>query len=253
MTRRESLLADGLLLLVTVIWGTSFALTKQVLVQVPNYTYTAIRYGLAFVALALLAGPNLWRLGSKGWRDAALLGGLLLLGFMFQTAGLRLTSSTHSAFITALSVPLVPFACISITGKRPPLAAWIGCMMAFAGCAVLTLQPGFSLLPGDLISLGCAFVWAFLIVLIGELLPRYHALAMTAAMAAVCVVGAGIMALALRESLPPAATLPWRQILWLGLALGGFSMWAQNAAQQHTPAYHAAIIFSLEPDRKSVV
>jgi drug/metabolite transporter (DMT)-like permease len=41
--------------------------------------------------------------------------------------------------------------------------------------------------------------------------------------------------------------MPWPQILWLGLALGGFSMWAQNLAQQHTPAYHAAIIFSLEP------
>ena len=247
MTRRESLLADGLLVLVTIIWGTSFPLTKQVLAKVPNFTYTTIRYGIAFVALAILAGSNLWRLGAKGWRDAGLLGGLLLLGFMFQITGLRLTSSTHSAFITALSVPLVPFASIILTGKRPPLGAWIGCLMAFAGCAYLTLQTGFQLLPGDLISLGCAVVWAFLIVLIGELMPRYHALAMTAAMAAVCVVGAGLVALLLRESPPAPAVMPWPQILWLGLALGGFSMWAQNVAQQHTPAYHAAIIFSLEP------
>lgn len=247
MTRRESLLADGLLILVTVIWGTSFPLTKQVLAQVPNFSYTTIRYGIAFIALAIFAGPNLWRLGRKGWRDAGLLGGLLLLGFMIQTAGLRLTSSTHSAFITSLSVPLVPFASIALTRKQPPLGAWIGCLLAFAGCAFLTLQSGFRLMPGDAISLGCAFVWAFLIVLIGEIMPRYQAMAMTAAMAAVCVLGAGAMALVIREAPPPLAAMPWPQILWLGLALGGFSMWAQNTAQQHTPAYHAAIIFSLEP------
>ena len=53
-SRRRQLLADGALALITLVWGTSFVLVRDVMEQVSPMLWLAVRFGLAAVALALI-------------------------------------------------------------------------------------------------------------------------------------------------------------------------------------------------------
>ncbi|HEX8231597.1 MAG TPA: EamA family transporter, partial [Chloroflexia bacterium] len=59
---RRQLWADGLLAVVTLIWGSTFVLVKDVVEQVPVLPFLALRFaigaGVLFVAVLLL---NRWR------------------------------------------------------------------------------------------------------------------------------------------------------------------------------------------------
>ena len=52
--RHKKLLADGALAGITLVWGTSFVLVRDVMEQVSPMLWLAVRFGLAAVALALI-------------------------------------------------------------------------------------------------------------------------------------------------------------------------------------------------------
>lgn len=247
LTRRESLLGDGLLVLVTVIWGITFPLSQTLLKQIQPNAFVAIRFTLALALLLPVCGTRLLKLRKRDWQNALLLAALLFAGILFQNIGLPLTTSTNSAFLTALCVPLVPFAAIWLLKTTPPLSSWVGCGLALAGIMVLTVQPGMKIGPGDLITMGTAVVFAFEIVLVGKFLPGRDAVAITTAMAIFCAAFAWIGFAVMHESLPGAGLALSIPMLVIGVISGGGTLLAQNYGQQHTTAVHAAIIFSIEP------
>ena len=53
-SRRRQLLADGALAGITLVWGTSFVLVRDVMEQVSPMLWLAVRFGMAAVALALI-------------------------------------------------------------------------------------------------------------------------------------------------------------------------------------------------------
>src|SRR5258708_15920883 len=70
-------LAIGALAVVMIIWGSSFAVTKASLAQVPPITFAFIRFSIASVTLLILAAVQRRRVGAApapGWRSVALIG-----------------------------------------------------------------------------------------------------------------------------------------------------------------------------------
>ena len=55
--RREALLADSALVVVTAIWGSTFVVNELVLKEAPPLLFLALRYGVAAAVLVLLARP----------------------------------------------------------------------------------------------------------------------------------------------------------------------------------------------------
>ena len=55
--RRQQLAADGLLLLVTAIWGSTFVMVKDAVATYPVFPFLALRFSLGLVALLLIG----WR------------------------------------------------------------------------------------------------------------------------------------------------------------------------------------------------
>ena len=246
-TRRESLQADAAMVLVTLIWGTTFPLNKQVLAVMSPFGFMVVRFTLASAAMVLLARGRLLRMDRRSWGAASVLALFMFFGFTLQVLGLRLTTPTKNAFLTCVSVPLVPFVGLWLLRHRPPVKAWIGCALAFIGSAVLTYQPGLVIGTGDLLSLGCAVLFAFQIVLVSKFMPGRDATAMTTAVCLFTVLLAALAQLVTREPAVALAVVPWKSMLWLGLVATGVPLTVQNWAQKHTPAVHAAIIFGLEP------
>ncbi|MCC3263399.1 EamA family transporter, partial [Paenibacillus polymyxa] len=82
----------------------------------------------------------------------------IAMGYSLQTWGLQSISSSISAFINAMYVPLVPLVQWLCLGRMPGLMACIGIVLACIGL-ILFAGPENNLLalgPGEIITLGGA-------------------------------------------------------------------------------------------------
>src|SRR5260221_10885406 len=115
MTRRQ---ADLALLVATALWGTSFVAVKSALADATPFAFLTVRFGIA--ALALAPGTRLRPrpAGRELW-GGALLGALVAVGFIAQTAGLVITTPSRSAFIVAVPSVLAPVITLAPLGLRP--------------------------------------------------------------------------------------------------------------------------------------
>jgi drug/metabolite transporter (DMT)-like permease len=269
--------ADGLLLLVTLIWGSTFVLVQQAVESWPVYAFLCLRFALATLVLCLLFGRRLRNLQPRMVAAGVVIGLFLFAGYAFQTVGLQYTSSSKAGFITGLSVVIVPVLSAFLLKRVPERQALLGVVLATVGLTLLTLGQDLTPARGDLIVLGCAFCYALHITAVSLYAPQTDALALTIVQIAVVAVLSGAVAVlggewysVLRSALSllhpvllaglRSALLAewqgWRQFLMgdvlfaavftgvLGTALA-FAI--QNRVQTWTTATHTALIFAAEP------
>jgi len=259
-SRRRQLTADVALLLVTLIWGSTFVMVKNAVASFPVFSFLALRF--AFAALALLPFVILRSRNARAnvpegkatpllLRAAApvLLGVALFAGYAFQTAGLHLTTPAKAGFITGLSVVIVPLFSALILRQPPAHNAWLGVGLAVVGLAFLTLQPGLQVETGDLLVLACAFAFAAHILLTGYFAPRYDPLRLTLGSIITVAILSGAAALIFDRPWDPAALTP--SVLFAaaftGVLATSVAFGLQTSAQRFTTATHTALIFAAEP------
>lgn len=235
---------DLTLLGITALWGLTFVLVKDALADADPLTFLTLRFSLGAVVAGAVAGSALRN--RAAWRAGLFLGALLFVGFALQTFGLEGTTPARSAFITGLSVILVPFVSTALSRRVPPASAALGALLAVAGLVQLTqvsLEGPFP--PGDVLTLLGAFAYALHIGFTERLSGRGPATAIVAVQLAVTAACS-------------AALLPWAPLrlnpTW-GLALAvvltgvfasALAISLQTWAQARTTAVRAAVIFSLE-------
>src|ERR1044072_7081647 len=126
MRLRTNLAADGAILLTTLIWGSTFSVSRGVLDHWPPLTYLAVRMPLAALLFAALFPRHVFKATREVWRAGATLGALIGVGFVGQTTGLLYTTPAKSAFITGITTPLVPLIAYAIWRARPSRADLAG-------------------------------------------------------------------------------------------------------------------------------
>jgi drug/metabolite transporter (DMT)-like permease len=250
----RKLQADLLLIFCCLIWGATFVMVKDALADASVFVFLALRFLVATAVLVFIYGRELKRIGPSGFRAGALMGFFMFGGYAFQTAGLKLTTPSKAAFITGFFVVLVPLLLALFGSRRLSVWVWLGALSAFAGLYYLAVPPSglAALNRGDLLVLGCAFMFALQVISIGHYTVRFSPgalsliqIAVTSLLTALCV---PIFALAGAE---PARVVWTRGLLFAVIATGtlatALAFSAQVWAQQFTSATHAAIIFTLEP------
>jgi len=238
--RRQYGVGVVLLLLATLIWGSTFLIVQETL---RNFSGAGIIAG-RFVLAALVLIPFLRR-GRRLWRASIELGFLMWLGFGLQVIGQQTTTVGRSSFITSLNVIFVPIFAIGL-GRRIPAIIWLAVLMAMAGAAVLGYD-GRAPNAGDAWTLGCAIVFAFYIARLETFSPGLDSMALTAAQLAVVAVLSILWILFSGESLPIWRNVPWWAIIYLGLAATVGTTWLQAAGQKYVPAARAAVVYTMEP------
>lgn len=242
---RQRWAADGVLLFITAIWGTTFVTVKDALEDADTLTFLALRFSLGALVAALLARGALRH--RAAWRGGSILGVLLFGGYALQTWGLELTTPSRSAFITGLTVAFVPFAQLAVFRKRPPGAALLGVALAVPGLALLTgIEPGGGLPLGDALTLGCAIVYAFQIALTGKYAQQAPPTALVTVQLAVTAALAGALAPLGPLRLHPTPAF-WGAVVLTGVVASAFAISLQAWAQARTTPVRAALLFSLEP------
>ena len=245
-------MADLALLLLTLAWGTTFSLVKEALLGASTGVFLSARFGLASLVLALVWAVRRDRIGPGFLRHGGLLGVAMLLGFWFQTLGLRHTTPARSGFITGLSVVIVPFLARFILGRRVRLSSWAGVALAVVGLLVLTRPFDDAVGPevrlGDLLTLGCAVAYAAQVVFTSEWSPRHPLVPFVTAQVGVTFAGALLSLLVQTPRLEPASPAAFvSTVAFTALPMTAGAFFVMSWAQRHTTAVRAALIFSLEP------
>ncbi|MFZ0272464.1 MAG: DMT family transporter [Acidobacteriaceae bacterium] len=253
----RSLRAHVLLVTVVAIWGCTFVVVKDALADVSPLLFNLIRMMLAFVCLALFYRGHFGRMNPRALLAGAIVGFCLAMGYQFQTAGLRLTTPSKSAFITGMVVVLVPMLSaipfLRARGSRSPRwNAWAGAMIAFAGIVLLTTPAGSafdfrSVGIGDLLTFGCALGFSLHVLALAHLSPRVPFEQLAVLQVGFCTVFMAVSMPLLEHpwihwSIRVAAALAITAVLATAAAFT-----VQSWAQKILPATHTALILALEP------
>jgi len=152
--------AELLLLLITSIWGTTFALTKLALDDCSVFFFMFIRFLIAFVLMYIFLGKHLHKIEKWNFKNGVILGILFAGGYLLQTVGLKYTSVTKSAFITGMSVVLTPFAFKFVIKKPIKAWQWVGVIISFIGLWIFTNPTIDNINIGDVFTLISTIFWA---------------------------------------------------------------------------------------------
>lgn len=236
------------LLLVTLVWGTTFPAQKALSADLVVLEIILLRFCVSsLVMLPLLRGLSWSEL-----RWGATVGSVLFCAFYLQVEGLALTSSNRNAFVTGLNVLFVPMLAYFL-GQRMGWQVLLGTVLAMLGLAGLFYEQA----PwswGDTLTLVGSFVYAIFVLLFefsgkAKDTPRPERLAavQSLTMLLLSVLGLALVGPTSLEGLWLRAQPHSASLLYLGVGAGAIIFWLQAWGQHRVRAVEAAIIYGLEP------
>lgn len=177
-------------------------------------------------------------------------GGVLFCGFALQTVGLQYTSPSNSGFITATNIVLVPFLSWLLFREAPPIKAFTGAILCFAGICVLSWHPDSSSLhfgKGELLTLLGAVCFALHTTSLGYFAQRGNTRRLNFLQLAVAGILSTLFFLAtdgnLNQFRPKVAHL---SILYLALFSTCLAYFVQTSAQKHLSTSRVSVIIACE-------
>ncbi|MFT8541009.1 DMT family transporter [Acetobacter sp.] len=238
------------LVCITVLWGVTFLVVHTAMRYTGPMFFVGLRFTTAALLSMLLFRRLLLDLTLREVRAGACVGVAIFFGYALQTLGLGSISSSQSAFITAMYVPIVPFLQWFFLRKPPHLMVWLGVLFAFSGLVLLTGPQAIAhmhLQFGEVVTLVSAVAIAMEVVLIS----RFASPAINSfRVAIVQLLVAGLLAFAampiMHEHVP---VLAWWWVV-PGLGLGAMSAVIQlvmNWAQKTVSPTRATLIYAGEP------
>ncbi|NPV06959.1 MAG: DMT family transporter [Anaerolineae bacterium] len=248
--RHRYRLAAPAFILAGVLWGVGFPFGKIAFAQLGPAQVVLLRFTLA--TLALLPIPVVRRKWPRR-QDVPLflLAGALTVPvvFLFQFAGLTLTTAASASLIMGAATPILAVAAVAFYGERLALPEWLAVLASTVGVALIVGQPGDGHhWLGDALVLLSAVACAPSIILSKVLVHRYDAITATS-----YIVAFGTLALApaalLWEGAPRldlSATV-WLAVLVLGLGSSALSNLLYNWGLGHSSASRASVYLNLEP------
>ncbi len=253
------------LLSVTLVWGATFIWMKQALnaleVEIETFgTFSVVAYLVALrflIAMVLVAVffPKA-QAGLKSlqvWRGGAILGGLMLVGFVSQMIALNEINPSTSAFLTSLYVVMTALLTLRMSEHPPRRTLYWGVFMATLGAGFIEGPPHLTWGWGEVMTVACALFFALHIIYTQKLTTALDPLEIT--LSSFIVVGVGSLCLAvLSSNQAPGMMLDVVQregvllpVVLLGFGGSFFCLVALNLFQRHMHPVQAAIIYAFEP------
>ena len=242
------------LVLTTALWGISFPLVGDVVEgrsQGQLLLFLFLRFSLATLAFLPLAGvlrDATRSAGARAWLLSLGVGALLFVGFYLQTWGLKYTTAGRSAFLTVLSVPMVPLFA-ALWHRRRPSPVHLGASLVATLGIGLVLAPGGSLEPnlGDGLTLLSACAFALEILLLEAVTRRAPTSIVAVGQIAGVALIAGLALLVVPFEIPESWPGLTRGVVVTGLLCTTFALGLMTWGQARVRAEVAAVIFALEP------
>ncbi|MDF2267602.1 DMT family transporter [Streptomyces coacervatus] len=246
---------DLILLLVAVVWGSSYLSAQTATSALPVLLVLFARYALsALVCLGLVAfgrGPRRWT--REELRVGVPLGVTQVAVLVVETYGVAHTSAANAGLIISLTIVLTPL--LDRGGRHGRGGGLPPVFFAAAGVCVLAVGllmsgNGFHAPRlGDLLMLGAALVRAVHVALVGRLtvgraIRPLHLTTVQTLVGTALFLPTGVAGL---PTLARADSGTWTQLVYLALFCSVFAFLVQTWAVQRTSASRASLLLGTEP------
>ena len=245
-SRRTS--AELIMVVVAIIWGAVFVFVKNALTEIGPFVFLALRFLLAFVLLITMAWNNIKSIHIGTIRYGCLLGFFLFIGYSGQTVGLKYTTASNAAFITGMSVVLVPILYALINLKKPELRTILTVLGALLGLYLMSFPSNnLNLSRGDVLELIGALGFALHMIFVDRYSHRHNAVAITS----IQILLVGVLSLAIGiacESWPKHLSIVVASaILVTSLFATSLAFLLMNALQKYSTPTRFAVVLTTEP------
>ncbi|MCI1964757.1 MAG: DMT family transporter [Oscillospiraceae bacterium] len=244
--QNRSFAAELGIVLVTMIWGSSFVVVKNATDTIPPEAIIVFRFGIASVFLCLFFFRRLKEIQISHIKWGLLIGLQNFIAYELQTVGVKYTTAGNNAFLTAVYCVIVPFLYWAVKKQKPRLFHLISACLCMIGVGLISIKSGLSINPGDLLSLACGLFFAIQIVTISILTEKNDPILLCITQSVATVIFALPFALHSRNfsALLPAQSIV--SLLYLGLIGTMLTTVLQTICQKYTPPSKASLIMSLE-------
>lgn len=243
--RKNRILGTIALIIVTVFWGGGFVGVDISLNYLAPMQVLCARFFIALILFFILSFKSLKTITKKEIKWGIVLGIALFLGFITQTIGLKYSTPSKNAFITALNVVIVPFIAY-FTIKRPLSKIKLICaVISVAGVGILSINNDLTFGIGDILTLCCAFFFALQIFLTGEAIKTCRNSIMNFMQMSTAFVLSLIGSLIFEGTVKNIEMPGILGILYLGLISTGLCYVLQAAGQKYVDESRSAVILSM--------
>lgn len=245
------------LLLATIIWGSAFVSQSIGMDHIGPFTFQSVRCFMAVAGLFLgSAVADCVQKKGNGfiarwcdhqlWKVGLLCGIPLFLACNLQQVGLAEdTDAGKSGFLTAMYIVIVPVIGIFLK-KKPSIMVPISVSLAVAGLYFLSCMGVTQINPGDLLTLGCALMFAVQITIVDRMAQELDALRLNAVQCFVCAVLSTVVMLFTETPTWSGITACALPLVHAGILSMGVGYFLQIVGQQSLEATPATLIMSLE-------
>jgi drug/metabolite transporter (DMT)-like permease len=233
------------LVAVTAIWGSTFLVVQKAVDRMPVMDFLAVRFSVAAIAMFALRPTCLRGMSKAGFLHGAIAGLALGMGYITQTYGLQHTSASVSGFITGMSVVLTPALSWIFLHKGANRNTIFSVVLATIGLGLLSLK-GWSVGPGEMLTLACAFFFALHILALGRWSSQYDSYGFA-------LIQIGVVAvITLGASVPGGVSLPPDSGVWIAVIITAVFATAaaflvQTWTQSLVSPTRTAVVLTMEP------
>lgn len=253
---RESvtgLSGDLSIVLVAVIWGSTYVLMQDVGHDVPTAAFLMLRFLCALPALAIPAFRTIRLVTPDELRTGVFFGSLLFGILILETVGVKHTSAANAGFLITTSVVLIPVLERLISKRRQLRVVYLMTLTGLLGCGLLLQSRGTGPRPGDFIILSAALIRATQITLFGRRSDGAKQSLVNLSLiefVTVAVLAGGTSLIAGEHPWRVATTVSatdWLLIAYLGILGTSFAFFAQLRAARAASSTRVGLILSTEP------
>ena len=249
LERWRKVKVNALLILVTMIWGSTFLIVQQTIRLTGPFTFLSMRFSIGALVLAVILRKRLVQITCAEIITGSIIGLFLFGTYALQTTGLQYTTSSKAAFITAMYVPLVAILAVPMLHQKPTLGSLLAVMLSVTGVILISVNSSFRFTfgLGEFLVMGCAIASALHVILISKFAPRVDAINLALVQIAFTAILSIIAMSIAREPfvLPPLPV--WGSALFMGVAATAFALAIMNRVQQFVSSTQATLIYALEP------
>src|SRR5258708_11701620 len=148
---------NAVLVLVTMIWGSTFLIVQHTIKLTGPFTFLTMRFSIGALALALIFHKRLAQITRTEILTGSIIGLFLFGAYALQTTGLQYTTSSKAGFITGMYVPLVAILAVPMLRQKPTLGGMLGVILSVAGLALISVNSSFQVTVclGENLVIGC--------------------------------------------------------------------------------------------------
>ncbi len=241
------LMGEGILLFVTLCWGISFPLVGNSVATVDPSVFVMVRFFLAAIILLPFVFSEIKKTSKNVLVAGMIIAAFNVVVYISQTIGLQTVTSAEAAFITGISVVIVPFI-LPFFALGKPSKKDIACsFLCLLGLFFLVGGNFSHLSTGDAWVLLCAVFVAITIVYLQKVSSILSSLSLLA-FYQIFFTGVFSIPFTLGKNFLPLLTYPVAvAIIFCAFFATTIALVLQTKFQHYTTANRAAMIFCFEP------